>query len=106
MPATIASHYILVYAKPLRGQDNYLVIKVNYNLKKFETLQHFSKHDNLQTLRSNSSEGIKTINLRHGLEFHRVTFHNKVARNPPFSSLTINCFKPVGTLKETDKRQN
>ena len=33
-PATIASHYILVYAKPLRGQENYLVIKVNYNLKK------------------------------------------------------------------------
>ena len=30
-PATIANHYILVYAKPLRGQENYFIIKVNYN---------------------------------------------------------------------------
>ena len=30
-PATIANRYILVYAKPLRGQENYLIIKVNYN---------------------------------------------------------------------------
>ena len=30
-PATIASYYILVYAKPLCDQENYLVIKVNYN---------------------------------------------------------------------------
>ena len=30
-PATIANHYILVNAKPLRGQENDLIIKLNYN---------------------------------------------------------------------------